>query len=186
MAFPRYADVRQDKRKKPHTAWCEAFSIKSRRRPTFPPSCPGSIIGAGGLNFRVRDGNGCFPSAIATGTLCGPLPFGTADDHLLANSGKLFLAENPPRHQVVKLLVGSVTDDSLRHIHSDPRESCQFLDRSSIQVELLRGGSIAIDWTLRRRIHRANLPARRPTDSSQQDHKGTNPDQYKRRPLMME
>ncbi len=28
-------------------------------------SCP-STIGAGGLNFRVRDGNGCGPSAIAT------------------------------------------------------------------------------------------------------------------------
>ena len=27
--------------------------------------CP-STIGAGGLNFRVRDGNGCGPSAIAT------------------------------------------------------------------------------------------------------------------------
>ena len=26
----------------------------------------GSTIGAGGLNFRVRDGNGCDPAAIAT------------------------------------------------------------------------------------------------------------------------
>ena len=32
-----------------------------RRRPTLPPSRPGSTIGAGGLNFRVRDGTGCFP-----------------------------------------------------------------------------------------------------------------------------
>ncbi len=39
----------------------------SRQRPTFPPSSPGSIIGAGGLNFRVRNGSGCFPSAMATG-----------------------------------------------------------------------------------------------------------------------
>jgi hypothetical protein len=28
---------------------------------------PHSTIGAGGLNFRVRDGNGCDPSALATG-----------------------------------------------------------------------------------------------------------------------
>ena len=41
----------------------------SRQRPTLPPSCPGSTIGAGGLNFRVRNGNGCDPSAIATGKL---------------------------------------------------------------------------------------------------------------------
>ncbi len=41
----------------------------SRRRPTLPPSLPGSTIGAGGLNFRVRDGTGCFPSAVATETV---------------------------------------------------------------------------------------------------------------------
>ena len=32
---------------------------KSRRRPTLPGSYPPSTIGAGGLNFRVRNGNGC-------------------------------------------------------------------------------------------------------------------------------
>ena len=42
----------------------------SRRRPTLPPGRPGSTIGAGGLHFRVRDGTGCFPSAIATKTRC--------------------------------------------------------------------------------------------------------------------
>ncbi len=37
-----------------------------RQRPTLPHAqC--STIGAGGLNFRVRDGNGWNPSAIATG-----------------------------------------------------------------------------------------------------------------------
>jgi hypothetical protein len=41
----------------------------SRRRPTLPPSRPGSTIGAGGLHFRVRDGTGCFPSAMATETV---------------------------------------------------------------------------------------------------------------------
>ena len=37
-----------------------------RRRPTLPHSFPCSTIGAEGLNFRVRDGNGCLPFAIAT------------------------------------------------------------------------------------------------------------------------
>ena len=34
-----------------------------RRCPTFPPGL-GSIIGAGRLSFRVRDGSGRFPVAI--------------------------------------------------------------------------------------------------------------------------
>src|SRR5207245_10967427 len=43
---------------------------KSRRRPTLPEGLPSSTIGAGGLHFRVRNGNGCFPAAITTGNLC--------------------------------------------------------------------------------------------------------------------
>jgi hypothetical protein len=43
-----------------------AFSKKSWRRPTFPQGCPCSIIGAERLNFRVRNGNGCFPLASTT------------------------------------------------------------------------------------------------------------------------
>ena len=42
---------------------------KIRRRPTLPGGSPPSTIGAGGLHFRVRNGNGCFPAAIATGNL---------------------------------------------------------------------------------------------------------------------
>src|SRR5208282_226111 len=41
----------------------------SRRRPTFPHSCPCSIIGPARLNFRVRDGNGCDPRGMTTGNL---------------------------------------------------------------------------------------------------------------------
>jgi hypothetical protein len=41
---------------------------KARRRPTLPGSLPPSTIGAGGLHCRVRNGNGCFPAAVATGT----------------------------------------------------------------------------------------------------------------------
>jgi hypothetical protein len=43
---------------------------KSRQRPTLPPSRPDSTIGAGGLNGRVRNGNGCDPSAMVTGMNC--------------------------------------------------------------------------------------------------------------------
>ena len=42
---------------------------KIRRRPTLPLSFPSSTIGAEELNFRVRDGNGCLPFAIATENL---------------------------------------------------------------------------------------------------------------------
>ena len=46
-------------------------SMISRRRPTLPGSFPPSTISAGGLNFRVRDGNGWIPSAMVTGNLLG-------------------------------------------------------------------------------------------------------------------
>ncbi len=40
--------------------------IYIRQRPTLPHGRPCSTIGAGELNFRVRDGYGCCLSAIAT------------------------------------------------------------------------------------------------------------------------
>ena len=49
------------------TAGRPAETQKSRRRPIFPKGCPLSIFGAGELNFRVRDGNGCGLSARVTG-----------------------------------------------------------------------------------------------------------------------
>jgi hypothetical protein len=36
----------------------------NRRRPTLPGGCPPSTIGAGGLNFSVRNGKRCNPAAI--------------------------------------------------------------------------------------------------------------------------
>jgi hypothetical protein len=44
------------------------FWVCVRRCPTFPPGL-GSIIGAGRLSFRVRDGSGRFPVAISAVTL---------------------------------------------------------------------------------------------------------------------
>ena len=41
-----------------------------RRRPTLPQAFTCSTIGAGGLNFSVRNGKRCNPSAIATGNSC--------------------------------------------------------------------------------------------------------------------
>ena len=40
-----------------------------RRRPTLPHTFACSTIGPAGLNFRVRDGNGCFPRGKITGNL---------------------------------------------------------------------------------------------------------------------
>src|SRR5262249_45080361 len=40
-----------------------------RRRPTLPRGPPPSTIGAEGLNFRVRNGTGCFPFAMTAETL---------------------------------------------------------------------------------------------------------------------
>src|SRR5262249_771024 len=48
------------------------FREQPRRRPALPPRLQGSTIGAGGLNFRVRNGTGCLPSAMATETVVPP------------------------------------------------------------------------------------------------------------------
>ena len=42
------------------------FTERFWRRPTLPGGLPPSTIGAGRLNFRVRNGNGCIPAAITT------------------------------------------------------------------------------------------------------------------------
>jgi hypothetical protein len=47
----------------PPTQLWGVILICVRRCPTFPPGL-GSIIGAGRLSFRVRDGSGRFPAAI--------------------------------------------------------------------------------------------------------------------------
>jgi hypothetical protein len=52
--------------KTPHPFLVAGFCYYSRRRPTLPHSYPCSTIGPEGLNFRVRDGNGCDPLGIAT------------------------------------------------------------------------------------------------------------------------
>ena len=39
-------------------------SRKGGRRPTLPGACAPSTIGAGGLNFSVRNGKRCIPAAV--------------------------------------------------------------------------------------------------------------------------
>ena len=51
----RYLDT-----KKPHWIPPAGFFV-TRQRPSFPLPHGSSIIGLGGLNFRVRDGNGWDP-----------------------------------------------------------------------------------------------------------------------------
>ena len=63
LSAPR-GDRSRDAQEPPDESGGSAFEI--RRRPTLPGGLPPSTIGAGSLNFRVRDGNGCDPAAIAT------------------------------------------------------------------------------------------------------------------------
>ena len=55
--------LREGKRKPPEES---GGKRKSRRLPIFPGRFQPSILGASGLNCRVRDGNGCTPTAIDT------------------------------------------------------------------------------------------------------------------------
>ena len=61
MIFPKRLNAEQ-----PHHVFVMGLLFYSRRRPTLPHSYPCSTIGPEGLNFRVRDGNGCDPLGIAT------------------------------------------------------------------------------------------------------------------------
>ena len=54
----------------PGTVWSRGLSgMCVRRCPTLPHPVECSTIGAGGLSFRVRNGTGRFPSAMAAVTL---------------------------------------------------------------------------------------------------------------------
>src|SRR5690606_32090963 len=62
-----YRRPRPRTRKSPRQ-WAGALHVRNRRRPTLPGRLRPSTIGAGGLNFRVRNGNGCLTAAITTET----------------------------------------------------------------------------------------------------------------------
>ena len=62
------------KQKKAHRSFRSMGFKGTRQRPTFPQPRSCSIIGPGGLNFRVRDGNGCGPSGLVTGNSLAKCP----------------------------------------------------------------------------------------------------------------
>ncbi len=51
----------------PGSIWSRASRRESHRRATLPPGRPGSTIAEAGLNFRVRNGNGCGPCSMGGG-----------------------------------------------------------------------------------------------------------------------
>ncbi len=83
-------------RKTPGRAWpldsvgdaAGSETQKSWRRPIFPKGCPLSIFGAGELNFRVRDGNGCGLSASVT-RICACIRVSAATQRKAAQSANL-------------------------------------------------------------------------------------------------
>ena len=72
------ASSRHNARRATPPSWWVALRVHVcvRRRPTLPPRLQGSTIGAERLSFRVRNGTGRFPLAMAAGTLlrCGVVP----------------------------------------------------------------------------------------------------------------
>src|SRR5262245_1081690 len=82
-----------------------------RQRPTLPRRCQRSTIGPGGLNFRVRNGNGCGPSGDATGKRKRLAPQGRQaeyrdsraqpDSVLAPRSGEIYTWSSRDRKSVV-------------------------------------------------------------------------------------
>src|ERR1700752_1696732 len=81
-----------------------ALTDDVRRRPTLPRGPPRSTIGAEGLNFRVRNGTGCFPFAMATETLWRFKVLRTCGDLRLPGCGRPHLGN---RTVAAKSLPGS-------------------------------------------------------------------------------
>ena len=76
---------------------------KSWRRPIFPKGCPLSIFGAGELNFRVRDGNGCGLSASVT-RICASGGVSAADGPQRADRRQCSKNSIPSRLSIASLM----------------------------------------------------------------------------------
>ena len=86
-----------------------------RQRSTFPGSHPPSIIDAEELNFRVRDGNGWFLFAFATGFGYIPSKLNNAPTSSLTLSPSSFaLLWSSPR------LISTGQLNTLLHLHLRP------------------------------------------------------------------
>jgi hypothetical protein len=72
--------------------------LRNRRRPTLPGRIQPSTIGAGGLNFRVRNGNGCISAAKATETSCSAgYPRSGPFENSIANTSETSSKDPSPR-----------------------------------------------------------------------------------------
>ena len=81
------------------------FGSDVRRCPTLPRGLPRSTIGAEGLNFRVRDGTGCFPLAMAAATLWKYQP---CSDGSRPYSGNRIVDASPPVARGIHAMTVSV------------------------------------------------------------------------------
>ncbi len=94
----------------------------SRRRPTLPRRYHRSTIGPGGLNCRVRNGNGCGPSGIAAGNLAQGRHTTRTSGAAAGRSGR------DERHPTFEALPRTRGADSRTwrsdHIPSDPEHTC--------------------------------------------------------------
>ena len=77
---------------------------KNGRRPTLPRSLPRSTIGAGGLNFSVRNGKRCIPAAIVTLSKKRQV-FGCMARALARLAFENRIARSQKNHQALDLLV---------------------------------------------------------------------------------
>ena len=64
--YPRESAAKESQIQKASLIIQTGLHNLSRRRPTLPHTFACSTIGPAGLNFRVRDGNGCFPRGKVT------------------------------------------------------------------------------------------------------------------------
>ena len=91
----------------------KASPHRFRQRPTFPQPRGCSIIGPGGLNGRVRDGNGWIPSGMATGKSSAP-PSGGA-----RRKREAFPNKDEELHQAARP-ISTGTLKPLQALHAQP------------------------------------------------------------------
>jgi hypothetical protein len=93
-----------------------------RRCPALPRGLPRSTIGAEELNFRVRNGTGCFPFAIAAGNSMELYPLSRSELTCLANPSILLSASRLLSREHQNIGVRPLAPAVSRELHSG-RES---------------------------------------------------------------
>ena len=104
------------------------FCELTRQRPTLPYRCQHSTIGPGGLNFRVRDGNGCGPSGKAAGN--------RQASHAILES----------RHVEAELEQEAIRGQAARPISTGKLNPLQGLHLRPINLVIFQGPSEAFAW----------------------------------------